>query len=283
MSLSGDTGHEVALAADGRRAFVPIYSNAAVGASGSDGRTIDVVDVEAGTLVRTHDLGRPVRPHCAVSGGDGLLYLTAETAQQVLLLEEDSLSLVASVPTGAAESHMLALSADRAIACTANVGPGTVSVLDITARSLRGVVAVCEKVNRVTLSPDGRWAFTADQSAPRLAVIDTAALVVRDWIPLPGIGFGSALTSDGLLVVALRSTSAVAIVDTARPDRIVVVAVPAGPQAIILDDSQRRAFTACHVDEVVVEIDLESANVTKVIRVGRNPDGLCWIGARGAA
>ena len=45
-----------------------------------------------------------------------------------------TLKLVGSVPTGQAKSHMLAISLDGLKGYTANVGPGTVSVLDLAVR-----------------------------------------------------------------------------------------------------------------------------------------------------
>ena len=42
---SGITGHEVIASPDGRTAYVPIYGNSGVGKSGSDGQTMDVIDI----------------------------------------------------------------------------------------------------------------------------------------------------------------------------------------------------------------------------------------------
>lgn len=142
ISLSEYTGHEVSVSTDGRIAYVPIYSDAVVGEPGFDGHSIDVIDLCSASARRSHDLGESVRPHCIVSGADGLLYVTAENADQVHILDEETLDLVAAIPTGAAQSHMLAPSTDRRIACTSNIEPGSVSVLDLTTRTLRGVVPV---------------------------------------------------------------------------------------------------------------------------------------------
>src|SRR5687767_6836991 len=42
---SGVTGHEVIASPDGRLAYVPIYGDSGVGRAGSDGRTMDVIDL----------------------------------------------------------------------------------------------------------------------------------------------------------------------------------------------------------------------------------------------
>src|SRR3989449_7080876 len=58
----GVNGHEVMVSKDGRFAYVPIYGNSGVGRPGTDGTTIDVVDLQERKLAATIDLGRPLRP-----------------------------------------------------------------------------------------------------------------------------------------------------------------------------------------------------------------------------
>ncbi|MFB8387474.1 YncE family protein [Microbacterium sp. NPDC055910] len=276
VPLSGTTGHEVAVAPDGRRAVVPIYGNAGVGVAGTDGRTVDVIDLAARTRVAAVDLGAPVRPHCPQFAGS-TLYVTAETGNEVLALDADTLAVRDRIPTGAPQAHMLALSADSTIGCTANVEPGSISILDLENRRLRAVVPVAERINRIVLSPDGCTAYSADQHRPRLAVVDTASAEVRDWIDLPGIGFGAAMTKSGAIVIALRRDNAIAVLDPVSGQIERVVAVPRGPQMVVLDPHTRRAYSACQHDDVVVEVDLDRGEVTREIAVGRNPDGICWI------
>jgi hypothetical protein len=53
----GVNGHEVSLSKDGRLAYVPIYSNLAIGEPGTDGNTIDIADLQARKLAGGMDLG----------------------------------------------------------------------------------------------------------------------------------------------------------------------------------------------------------------------------------
>ena len=71
------SAHEVAVSPDGRFGYAPIYGNTWVGMPGSNGSTIQVVDLHRGTTVSVIDLGKEVRPHCAHFGPDGLLYVSA--------------------------------------------------------------------------------------------------------------------------------------------------------------------------------------------------------------
>src|SRR3989475_2276650 len=143
VAEGGTTGHELVASPDGGIAYVPIYGDSGVGKPGSDGRNIVVIDIGARKVIGNVDFGHGVRPHCAVFGPkDGLLYVTAEIDNQISIIDPHNLKVVGSVPTGQAESHMLAIAPDGKRGYTANVGPGTVSVLDMEARKTVEVIPV---------------------------------------------------------------------------------------------------------------------------------------------
>lgn len=274
---SGVAPHEVVADDDGRLAFMPVYSDAPVGSPGSDGRRIDVVDLLTFQRVGDVPLAFPSRPHQASLLRPDHVLVSTELDESVTVVDRRTLGVVARLPTGQAESHTFALSADGSRLVTANVGPGSVSVIDVPSRALLGVVKVAEKVNRICLEPRGRFAYTADQVAPRVAVIDTALLERVAWIELPSIGFGTAATSDGShLVVALRSASEIAVVERRSGEVVHRVATPDHPQAIVLHPDGVRAYSACDADDCVVEIDIRAGRLLRRIETGRNPDGIAW-------
>src|SRR5690349_5721819 len=109
VAEEGETGHEVVASPDGSRAFVPIYGNSGVGHPGTDGKLLRVIDLESRKIVGTIDFGKGVRPHCAVIGPkNGLLYVTTELENSITIIDPATLKIIGSVPTGQAESHMLA-------------------------------------------------------------------------------------------------------------------------------------------------------------------------------
>src|SRR5437899_12059192 len=183
----GVNGHEVMASKDGRFAYVPIYGKYGVGRPGTDGSTVDVIDLRERKLAATIDLGKPLRPHRAEFGADGLLYVTAELANAVDVIDPSTRKVLAEIPTGEPQSHMLVLSSDGRRGYTANVGAGSVSVLDLAKRSLITTIPVAKTLQRISISPDGLRVFTHDQDAPRIAVIDTASNKVTNWIELPNV------------------------------------------------------------------------------------------------
>jgi DNA-binding beta-propeller fold protein YncE len=275
---AGTTGHEVAASPDGKLAFVPIYGDSGVGKAGTDGSTMVVIDVAAHKLVGEVDFGHGVRPHLPVVGPkDGLLYITTELDQSVTIVDPKTLKIAGSIPTGQPESHMLALSHDGRRGYTANVAPGTVSVLDIKARKTIAVIPVAGSVQRISISTDDHWVFTSDQTKPQLAVIDTSTNKVKSWIPLPAVGYGSAPSPDGhWLLIALPEANKVAVIDIATMKVARIIDVPAGPQAVLVRPDGKRAYVSCEVTNQVAEIDLSNWKVTRLIGTGKSTDGMSW-------
>ena len=274
----GVTGHEVIASPDGRLAFVPIYGNSGVGKPGTDGRTLTVIDIASQKVVNIVDFGHGVRPHCPLIGPtDGLLYVTTELNQTVTLIDPKTLKIVGYIPTGQPESHMLALSHDGTRGYTANVGPGTVSVLDISARKVLKIIPISKNTQRIAISPDDRWVFTADQTKPQLAVIDTKSNSVSKWIPLEGIAYGTAPTPDGRwLLVTLPDQNKIAVVDLKTMQVVQSVAVGVYPQEIVVRPDGKAAYVSCATSNQVAEINLENWTLIRLIQTGKATDGLAW-------
>ncbi len=274
----GVTGHEVAATPDGKRAFVPIYGNSGVGEPGTDGTKIAVIDLVSHKVIGNIDFGKGVRPHDPVFGPkDGLLYVTTELNQSITVIDPKTLKIVGSIPTGQDQSHMLVISHDGRRGYTANVGPGTVSVLDLVQRKTIAVIPVSKQTQRIALSVDGKEIFTADQTKPQLAVIDTATNKIKTWVPLPDLGYGSAVTPDGnWLIIAnplIHKVSAINL-HTLKVEHI--LDLPVRPQAILVNPNGRVAYASCDTSRKVGVIDLASWKVTKLIDVGPGADGMGW-------
>jgi YVTN family beta-propeller protein len=274
----GITGHEVIASPDGRLAYVPIYGNSGVGKPGTDGSTMAVIDIAAEKVIDTVAFPHPVRPHCPFFGPqDGLLYVSTELDQSITLIDPKTLKIVGALPTGQPESHMFALSHDGRRAYTANVGPGTVSVIDIQARKVLKIIPVSANTQRIAISPDDHWVLTADQTKPQLAVIDTKAERVSRWIPLEGIAYGTAPTPNGRwLLVTLPDQNKIAVVDLKTMQVVRSVKVGEYPQEIVVRPDSAVAYVSCEKSNQVAEINLENWTLTRLIATGKATDGLAW-------
>jgi DNA-binding beta-propeller fold protein YncE len=278
VAEGGKTGHEVVASPDGKTAYVPIYGDSGVGKPGTDGDRMVVIDIASRKVTGTVSFGHGVRPHLPVFGPkDGLLYVTTELDQTITIVDPKTLKIVGRIPTGQPESHMLAISHDGRRGYTANVGPGTVSVLDMEARKTLAVIPISGETQRISISPDDKWVFTSDQKAPRLAVIDTAISTVKTWIPLPGEGYGTASTPDGkFLLVDVPSKNQVAIVDLAAMKVVKSLDVPRAPQAVVVRPDGKEAYASCDSSHKIAVIAVENWTVKGTIDAGAGADGLAW-------
>jgi DNA-binding beta-propeller fold protein YncE len=279
VPVGGVTGHEVAVSPDGKLAFVPIYGDAGVGRAGTDGSSMSVIDIAARKVVGSVDFGHGVRPHMPLyEPVSGMLYVTTELDKAVTIVDPKTLKVVGSIPTGQEQSHMLVVSHDGKRGYTANVGPGTVSVLDMAARKTLAVIPVSGRTQRISISRDDSMVFTADQTKPQVAVIDTATNTVKSWVTLPAIGYGSAVTLDGRwLLVAMVPAKQVAVIDLNAMKVVQTIDVPDAMGEILMRPDGKVAYMSCYPGHQIAEIDLATWKVLKLMDAGNKADGLAWV------
>jgi DNA-binding beta-propeller fold protein YncE len=301
-NLADTWGHEVAVSPDGRTAYVPIYGNSGVGLPGIDGRELLAIDIASRKITGRVDFGRGVRPHCVVYDPvSKMLYVTTELANSITIIDPATLKIGGEIPTTQPQSHMLAISRDGRRGYTANVSPGSVSVLDMAARKTIAVIPISENTQRIAISRDDRLVFTADQTKPQLAVIDTADNKIKTWIALPAKGYGAAATIDGRwLLIATHgiapATSSVAVIDLATLKVARAIPVPGVPQEVLVSPDGKSAYVSCFVKAPATDsaapnktvekeigqvavIDLANWNVKSLIDAGDGADGLAWAAA----
>lgn len=309
--------HEVAVSPDGRTVYAPIYGNSGVGHPGIDGREMLAIDLASRKIINQVDFGRGVRPHCVVyDPASKMLYVTTELANSVTIIDPGTLKIVDEIPTTQPQSHMLAIAHDGRRGYTANVSPGSVSVLDMTARKTIAVIPISANTQRIAISRDDKLVFTSDQTKPQLAVIDTATNKIKTWIALPAIGYGAAATIDGRWLLVATSgafhppangtpppqgidpaKSSVAVIDLASLKVVRAIPMPGGPQEILVSPDGQSAYVSCFVkirdttavapDRAVEKefgqiavIDLANWKMKSLIDAGQGADGLAWAAAQ---
>jgi YVTN family beta-propeller protein len=275
IDVGGITGHEIAVSPDGRTAFVPLYGSSGVGKPGTDGQAFSVIDLPSRKIVHTIEFPHGVRPHLPRFDPTGkILFVSTELDQTITEIDPKTYKILGTVPTTQPLSHMFALSHDGKKAYTANVIPGTVSVIDLPAKRVLTVIPISGNTQRISISNDDTMIFTADQTKPQLAVIDTATNAIKTWIPLPGNAYGTAPTKDGkFLLVSLNKLKKVAVVDLKTLQIVRTVDMPGEPQEILVRPDGKTAYASCLT--AVAAIDLANWSVTP-IEAGHYADGLAW-------
>ena len=269
-------GHEVIASPDGKFAYVPIYGNSGVGKPGTDGSTVEVIDIASGRAIHIIDLGKPVRPHCAKFGPDGMLYVSAELAKAVDVVDPHTQKVFAELPTGQIDSHMFVLTPDGSRVYTANVFAGSVSVVDTRARKLLTTIPVAKEIQRISISPDGRRVYTHDEDKPRIAVIDTSNNSISNWWDLPAVVYSSAPTPDGHWLIANALSGKIFVIDTASGKVAHVYDIPAASGEVLVAPDGNLAYVSCPQAGTIEILNLKSWQLEPPIHLTKGVDGLAF-------
>jgi YVTN family beta-propeller protein len=275
----GVNGHEVAVSPDMRFGYVPIYGNSGVGKPGTDGDRIDIIDLRERKFAGSIPMGKAVRPHAAHFGPDGFLYVTAELAQALYVVDVNARKVVGQIPTGAIESHMFVISPDGKRAYTSNVHAGSVSVLDLEKRSLVTVIPVAKIVQRISMTADGKRVFTHDQDSPRIAVIDTATNAISGWIPVSATVYSSSPLPDGHTMVASSPSGKFFSIDLDNLKQIGEADACAAVGEIALSHDANRAFLTCPSTGQLMVFNTHNGKPDPEILLTKGVDGIQWLPA----
>ena len=268
-AATGKAPHEVAISPDGRQAAVVAYG----------GRSIDIFDIASRTRLRTVDLAPNEGPHGLVWLADGRLVATTERSRSVTLVDTRRGDLVSAIPTGQMGTHMVAVARDGRTAYTANIGSGTVSVLDLAAgRKLRDV-EVGGRPEAIALSPDGATLWVGDLEGARVQAFDTGSFARLAELPTGKVPIRLVATEDGKWVIASNAgAGTLTVIDAKRLAVVRTVSVSGSAEAaqvtIILSPDGRRLYAAETGRDQVAEVELASGRVLRRLPAGRNGDGL---------
>ncbi|MGI4852931.1 MAG: cytochrome D1 domain-containing protein [Janthinobacterium lividum] len=270
--------HELAMLPDGKTLIAPIYGNSGVGKPGTDGTEVLVFDVPSRKVTHVIDLGKGLRPHQPTYDPTrNVVYVTTELQQAMTAIDAKTFKVLYTVPTGQAESHMFVLSHDGRFGYTANVGPGTVSVMDMNTHKLVTVIPVAPHLQRIAISRDDKTVFVSDTTTPRVAAIDTATNKLRSWIDLPSPGFGARATADGkYLLICMPDASKLGLVDVATMKLVKTIDVAGKPQEILFSPDGSRAWASSFGVPQVAEIDTESWTLTRELPGTDRNDGMAY-------
>jgi DNA-binding beta-propeller fold protein YncE len=192
--------HEAAFSRDGRTLYVPVYSSANVGQPGPDGHTINFLRTSDCSIEWSMDTGEFKRPHFIEQGPSGLLYVTAELKQSILVVDPKLRAIVATIPTGSSFTHFFAMTHDESRLFTSNVSDATLSVLDIPGRKLVTTINAGASNQRMTVSPDDRWFVTSLWQAGKVAFYRTSDLQLDFTVAVEGGPFVARFSPDGRYV-----------------------------------------------------------------------------------
>ena len=294
---TGFTPHEVAASPDGRLAAVSNY-----GTGERPGSSVTVVDVAAAKVVRTIDLGRHTRPHGVCWYTADRLAVTTEGSRHLLVADPLAGKVVHEIETGQEVSHQVAVAPRGGRGFVANIGSGSVTVIDLE----RGVklkdVPTGRGAEAIAVTPDGREAWVGNRDEGSISVIDADSLEVVATVPCRGMPIRVAVAPDGQrALVTAAVTGEVVVLDVPRRKELLrrklqVEPAPAAerrpfarlapgspmPVGLIVSPDGQTAVVAATMADKLAVLDARTLEVRALLDAGGEPDGLALSSARAA-
>lgn len=132
----------------------------------------------------------------------------------------------------------------------ANIGEGTVSVVDVATRTEIKKIGVGINPTSVAVTPDGRTAYVTNRDIPdhagSVSIVDTATNTVTATLNLGGAPYGVAVTPDGSHVyVAKHHARQIAVISTATNTVVREISVPIKPYQLAIAPDGSTVYATC--------------------------------------
>ena len=288
---TGEGPHEAAASPDGRYVLGGNY-----GTRDAPGSTLTLIDVATAEVVKTIDLGTYRRPHGIAWLADGRhAIVTVEDSRAVVTVDVETGEVVQKIVTDQEVSHMLALAPGGARAFVANIGSGTVTVLDLEVGRVIDHLETGEGAEGIDVTPDGSEVWVTNRAADTISVIDAETLEIEHTLPSASFPIRATVTPDGGHVLVSNARSAeLAVFDAVAKKEVARLSMQRGsvdiegklfgdqfgdssiPIGVLMDPSGARAWVALAGSDLIAEIELGSWSITRVLAAGREPDGMTY-------
>jgi len=285
---SGAAPHEVDVSPDGRLALVGNY-----GTREKPGSSLTLIDIEASEVVRTIELEGYSRPHGIVFLDNRHAVVTVEENRAVVKIDVETGDVVQNIGTDAEISHMLAVSKKRGLAFVANIGSGSVTIMDLALGSKLTSVPTGEGAEGIAVTPDGRQVWVTNRAEDTITIINPASQMAEAKIEAGSFPIRAEATADGRFVLVTNANgndlSVYSTDDFSEVRRVAFDAVSKDvegrlfsdrfgtssvPIGIEIVEEEKRAYVAHANADGISIVDLDQWKVIGTLSAGREPDGM---------
>lgn len=206
-------------------------------------------------------------------------YVTNIASNSVSVIDTGSMTVVATIPVGAAAPNGIAVTPNGLFAYTADEGTSFVTVIDLLTRQVIKQIGVGTGPVAIAVSPDGQFVYVTNFVSNTVSIISTASNTVVKTIPGFTFPEGVAFTTDGSFAyVTNNGTSTVSVINTSTQTIIatVTLAAASGPIGVAtgLIGSNELVFVAKSSAGNVNVINSATNTISATIAVGTNPTGV---------
>jgi YVTN family beta-propeller protein len=287
---TGAGPHEVAVSPNGKIAVVANY-----GTQQAPGSSLTVIDIPGKTQTKTIDLGQYRRPHGIEWLSGDQIVVTAEGNKAVLVVDIKTGAVVAAVTTDQNVSHMVVLARKSNKAFIANIGSGSVTVIDLKSQKKITDIPTGAGAEGIDISPDQKEVWVTNRAANTVSVIDVNTLKITATLESKDFPIRVKFAPGGKRVLVSNARSGdVAIFDATTkkevgriPMQLKAVEGSTGgqrifgqfgqspvPVGILVAPKLSHAFVANTNADIVTMIDLKTWEIAGRLTAGKEPDGL---------
>ena len=284
---AGEGPHEIGISPNGRFALVTNYGTRERG-----GNSLTLIDIPTAGVVKTIDLGDYGRPHGVEWLDDESAAVTVEASKALIVVDVAREKVTQVIGTDQEISHMVALDPERGRAYTANIGSGSVTVLDLGRGIREANIATGDGAEGIAVSASGEHIWVTNRGADTITILDADTLEPAGEIGSEGFPIRATATPGGQVLVTRARAGDLAIYDAASFEELRVVAFDLGsmdveerlfgdrfgdssvPIGVIVDAEGEFAWVAHANADVITEIDLGTGEITRMLRAGKEPDGM---------
>lgn len=271
----GEGPHEAVISPSGRVGVVTVY-----GVAGKPGNQLAIIDIAKGVVTSTISLGTYTRPHGAnfLPGDESRVAVTSETTKNLLIVNIAKGVIEHVMPTEAAGSHMVAISADGRVAATANITGGSVSIFNLGAAPAFGkVIPTSPQTEGLAIEPSGKFVWAATNTG-LVNIVDVAANAIVGRIEGFGQPYRLAMSPDGrTAIICDPKGDGIFVADVATRKVVWSLTGIGSPRGVNIAPDGKTAFVTLAADETMGIVDLEARKITRKIKVEKSPDGV-WYG-----
>jgi YVTN family beta-propeller protein len=188
---------------------------------------------------------------------------------------------------------MVALDPDGQRAYTSNMGSGTITVLDLGAGTRLKNIATGDGAEGIAVSSAGH-VWVTNRESDTLTVLDGESFETVKEITSVGFPIRATASSGGQVLVTRARAGDLVVYDAETFEAVRTVAFDlkslgsdgrlfrdrfgdsSVPIGVVVDGAGERAFVAHANADVITEVDLTNGEVLRVLRAGREPDGMGW-------
>jgi YVTN family beta-propeller protein len=251
-----------------------------------------LIDVTAAEVVKTIDLGEYKKPHGVEWIDDERAAVTVEDSRALIVVDVGKGEVIQAIGTEQEVSHMVALDPGGRRAYTANIGSGSITVIDLAQGLLERNIVTGSGAEGIAVSASGAQVWVTNRAADTVTVLNAETFETIKEISSKGFPIRATATPQGQVLVTRARAGDLVIYDTETLQEIRTVAfdlssiAAAGrlfgdrfgdssvPIGVIVDGTGEHAFVAHANADIITEINLATGEVIRPLYAGKEPDGM---------